>query len=102
MRAIEVDGVEHLSMLYSGRIFQLVRDLLSAPDPNEVPAPVATEARDLPFTAEGETPPAQPDPGEQAESVEQGDPSDLPEAPTVVEPEPPTEQISPEDPKVSA
>ena len=96
MRAIEVDGVEHLSMLYSGRIFQLVRDLLSAPDPGEVPAPAATEARELPFTAEGETPPALPDPGEQA------DPTDLPEAPTVVEPEPPTEQISPEDPEVSA
>lgn len=86
MRAVEVDGVEHLSMLYSGRVFQLVRDLLSAPDPDDVPAPPATEEIQAPYAA---------------------DPSlvevpDLADAPTAMEPDAPTEQLHPSDPEEQA
>lgn len=74
MRAIEVDGVEHLSLLYSGRVFQLVRDVLSAPDAVEVPAPPLTEEVEAPA-------PPLPEEGEL---------------------DPPTEQINPDPTEVPA
>lgn len=86
MRAIEVDGVEHLSMLYSGRVFQLVREVLEAPDDAEVAAPPLVESEEdhptmVPEEAErptvvppAEAPPEADLPTEQAPPPE-GEPS---------------------------